>query len=125
MHALKGRTPFELSRLGDPFVNFIYSLALSKTFQRPIGKKVSNSILMEALVKSGLRDAAGSRKRKEELGDFAEGLIFSAYSEGLMTLEEAVNILSAGLESKKSTLKEGSVEAFARLLSHVAGLCLK
>lgn len=125
MDVLKGRTPMELSKVGDPFVNFIYSLALSKTFQRPIGKKVSNSILMEALVQSGLRASAGSRKKKDELGDFAEGLIFSAYAEGLMTLEEAVDIVADGLNSNKSTLKDRSVEAFKRLLNHVDDLCLK
>lgn len=125
MLEVKSRKPMEFSKLGDPFVNFIYSLALSKIFKRPVGKKVSNLILSEALARSGIRERAGSRMRREELGDYAEGLIFMAWAEEKMTIKDAVDILSISLSPQHSRgkLREESIEAFENLLRHVVELC--
>jgi hypothetical protein len=118
---VEGRKPVELSKVGDPFVNLIYSLALSKTHKRPLGKKVSNHILSEALARTKLREKAGSRMKKGDLGDFAEGIIFKAWAEGKINLEEAVGILSRGMNPKSSgkQLQEEAVDAFESLLNHV------
>ena len=122
---VKGRNLFELSRIGDPFVNFIYSLALSKAFKRPVGKKVSNLILSEALTRSKIREKVGSRMKRGDLGDYAEGLIFKAWIEGKMTIDEAVTILSKNLgpESKGTELQEESIAAFEDLLKHAVKAC--
>jgi hypothetical protein len=93
----QSKTPLELSKIGDPFLNLIYSLALSKTLNRPMGKKVSNAILSEALVRSDLRARAGTRMQKKELGNYVEGLIFKAWIEEKITINEAVEILSKNL----------------------------
>ncbi|RMF89145.1 MAG: hypothetical protein D6733_06940 [Methanobacteriota archaeon] len=123
---VEGKGPAELSKIGDPFVNFLYSLALSKAFMRPLGRKVSNFILAEAVVRSGLRDRLGSRLRRGDLGDIAEGLIFMAWAQGKMDIGEAVEILAGPLstEEDRLRLREESVKGFEKLLRHVAELCL-
>jgi hypothetical protein len=125
MLGIKNKKPVELAKIGDPLVNFLFSLALSKAGKRPIGKKVSNYILSEALIRSGLRDRAGSRVSREDLGDYAEGLIFIAWDEGKITLEEAVNILSENLDPTASgnELKELSIASFENLLKKVVEKC--
>jgi hypothetical protein len=124
---VKGRKPIELSKVGDPFVNFIYSLALSKTHKRPLGKKVSNRILSEALARTKLREQAGSRMKKGDLGDFTEGIIFKAWAEGMINLEEAVEILARRLNPTSSgkQVHEEAVDAFESLLNHIKVLWQK
>jgi hypothetical protein len=119
---VRRRTPFELSKIGDPFVNLVYSLALSQVFNRPLGKKVSNKILSEALSRTKLREHAGSRMTKEDLGDFAEGIIFRAWANGDITIKQAVEIISQNLSpnSRGKDLKAESVTAFEALLKKVA-----
>ncbi len=118
----KDKKPLELSKIGDPFVNFVYSLALSKTSNKPLGQKVSNRILSEALVKAGLRSFAGRRMKKEDLGDYTEGLLFKAYVEGIITIEESVDILSKNISKGSSgpRLREESIKGFTELLNRVA-----
>ena len=119
---VKERGPIELSKIGDPFVNFVYSLALSKAIHRPVGKKVSNKILKEALTRSKLREQAGSRRSKGDLGDYVEGLIFKAWAEGRVTIDDCVGILSRTLSrgAKGKEREEASISAFTDLLRHLA-----
>ncbi len=119
---VEGMGPFELSKIGDPFVNFVYSLALSKTLHRPVGKKVSNKILKEALARSKLRDQAGSRRSKGDLGDYVEGFIFKAWAEGQVTIDDCVAILSRTLSpgAKGKEREEESISAFTDLLRNLA-----
>jgi hypothetical protein len=118
---VKGRKPLELSKIGDPLVNLLYSLALSKSYNRPFGKKVSNHILSEALTRSMLRVHAGSRMKKADLGDFVEGLIFKSWAEGKIKIEDAVETLSESLgpESRGKQLEEESISGFANLLKQI------
>ena len=44
-----------LASLGDSYVNFVYSLAISNRRGSPLGTKVKGSVLAEALRKAGLR----------------------------------------------------------------------
>jgi len=114
----------ELSRLGDGFVNFIYSLALSNALKKPTGKKVSNYILAEALIRSGLRKQAGKRLDKHEMADYVECAVFDAWVRKTITLEEYVDILTKNLRSnlqdENFKLREASIDAFAELLKHVS-----
>jgi hypothetical protein len=87
----------ELASLGDSYVNFVYSLALSNMRRKPSGAKVKGSVLAEALRKAGLRDYLPSRMTRHMLADGAESararaLIVYAWLQGLITLEESVTI---------------------------------
>ncbi len=106
----------EFSSIGDSFTNLVYSLAVSQVLGKPVGKRVSNYILSQALIRSGLRDKAGRRLDKGGLADFAEGAIFYAWMQKRIALEECVGVLVKYLEGSKGDLREASITAFAELL---------
>jgi len=100
----------ELAALGDAYVNFAYSLALSRRMGRPVGRKVDSSALALALRKAGLRRFLPSRTDRHRQADAAESLVVYAWLTGAISLDETIQIME----------KEETVEdAFARLLQSV------
>lgn len=97
----------KLAALGDAYVNFLYSLAISKKSGEPAGAKVDSRILAEALRKAGLREYLPSRTDRHKQADAAEALIVYAWLKGSIPLEEGVRILEG--------YKDG-VEGFCSLL---------
>jgi hypothetical protein len=97
----------KLAALGDAYVNFVYSVALSKRKGEPTGAKVDNRLLAEALKKAGLRSLLPSRIDRHKQADAAEALIVYAWVRGSMTMEEGVSILEQG---------EDTVDAFCSFL---------
>jgi len=83
----------KLASLGDSFVNFIHSLALSRREGKPIGAKVDSRVLSEALKKAGLRKFLPSRTDRHTQADAAEALIVYAWIQNAITIEEGVSIL--------------------------------
>jgi hypothetical protein len=86
-------TDKQLAKLGDAYINLVYSLALSEREGRPDGTKVKGTILAEALRKAGLRKLLPSRIDKHVLSDAAEAVIVYAWLQNLFTLKESVEIL--------------------------------
>ncbi len=82
-----------LAALGDAYVNFIYSLALSRKSGNPRGKKVKGAPLAEAVRKAGLRSFLPSRIDTHILSDAAEALLVYAWLNDVITLEESVETL--------------------------------
>ena len=82
-----------LAKLGDAYVNFIYSLALTEIEGKPTGIKVSDRILSNAAKKSGLKDLLAKRTRRDDTANAVEALIVYAWREELMRTEEAIDIL--------------------------------
>lgn len=97
----------KLAALGDAYVNFIYSVALSKRKGEPTGAKVDSRLLAEALRKSGLRNLLPSRIDRHRQADAAEALIVYAWIWNAMTIEEGIGILEQ---------HEDMVEAFCFFL---------
>ena len=83
----------KLASLGDSFVNFVYSLALSRRKGEPAGAKVDSRVLSEALKKAGLRKLLPSRTDRHLQADAAEALIVYAWTKNILTVEEGVNVL--------------------------------
>lgn len=83
----------ELASLGDAYVNFVYSLALSNTRREPTGAKLKGDVLAEALRRTGLRDYLPSRMTRHKLADAAEAFIVYAWLHGYITLDESVAVL--------------------------------
>jgi len=79
-----------LAMLGDAYVNFVYSLALSERQHKPVGRKVDSSILAMAVRKSGLRSLLPSRTDRHKQADAAEALIVYAWLNDVVSMEEAV-----------------------------------
>ena len=97
----------KLAKLGDAYVNFLYSLALSKKNGEPTGTKVKGRLLADAFKKAGLRKFLPSRIDRHKQADAAEALIVYAWIRGSMTMEEGLEILEQN---------EDNVEAFILLL---------
>jgi hypothetical protein len=97
----------KLAKLGDAYVNFLYSLVLSKKNKEPTGTKVKGRVLADAFKKSGLRKFLPSRITRHKQADAAEALIVYAWIQGHMKMEEGLEILEQ---------YEDNVEAFSFLL---------
>jgi hypothetical protein len=97
----------KLASLGDAYVNFVYSLTLSKKRGEPMGTKVSSRILSQALKKASLREFLPQRMDRHMIGDAAEALVVYAWMQGVITIKESVTVLLPS---------DNAVEAFARLL---------
>jgi len=100
----------DLASLGDSYVNFVYSLAMSQKLKRPVGAKVDNQILAEAVKKSGLRRFLPHRVDRHARGNAAEALLVYAWLENLLELENCIKVLSR---------EDDNAEAFASLLKGV------
>jgi len=103
-------TDHELAALGDAYVNFVYSLALSKKSGKPRGKKVKSSTLALALRKADLRRSLTSRTDRHRQADAAEALIVYGWLVGAISLEETLGILEK---------EETEEEAFGHVLQAV------
>lgn len=101
----------KLASLGDAFVNFVYSIALSEKLGEPVGAKVKSQILADALRKAGLRRRLPSRTDRHTQGDAAEALIVYAWLQDILTLSEAVQVIEEKAEEP--------VEAFTTLLTQI------
>ena len=97
----------KLAKLGDAYVNFLYSLVLSKKNKEPTGTKVKGKILADAFKKAGLRKFLPSRINRHKQADAAEALIVYAWIKEQMNMEEGIEILEKN---------EDNIEAFSLLL---------
>jgi len=97
----------KLASLGDAYVNFIYSVALSKKKGEATGAKVNSSILSQALKKAALRELLPQRMDRHMLADAAEALIVYTWLHEIITIEESITILSTS---------KNFVEGFTTLL---------
>ena len=98
----------KLAKLGDAYVNFLYSLALSKKEGKATGIKVKGRLLADAFKKADLRKFLPSRVDRHKQADAAEALIVYAWIKGSITMEEGLEILDQN---------EDGTQAFSALLS--------
>jgi hypothetical protein len=103
-----------LASLGDSYVNFVYSLAVSNRKGSPLGIKVKGSILAEALRKAGLRECLPSRMSRHSLADAAEALIVYAWLSRWISLDESVAIIG-----RKSDPVDGLSELLAKIKGRI------
>ncbi len=97
----------KLAKLGDAYVNFLYSLALSNKKGEPTGTKVKGRLLADAFKKAGLRKFLPSRIDRHKQADAVEALIVYAWIRGSVTMEEGLEIIEQN---------EDKIEAFSLLL---------
>lgn len=83
----------DLAGLGDMYVNFVHSLALSQKLQRPASAKVNNRTLAEAVKKSGLRKMLPRRIDRHAQGDAAEALIVYAWLKEIVGFKDCLKSL--------------------------------
>ena len=99
----------DLAGLGDSYVNFVYSLAMSQKRGRPIGAKVSNQVLAQAVETSKLRQLLPHRVDRHVRGNAAEALLAFAWLQGILEMDQCIKALS----------QKDPVEAFTVLLRQI------
>jgi len=100
----------DLASLGDSYVNFVYSLAMSQKHGRPTGAKVNNEVLANAVETSGLRKLLPHRVDKHARGNAAEALLVFAWLQDMLEMEDCIKTLNE---------EEDPADAFATLLGKV------
>jgi len=84
----------DLAGLGDAYVNFVYSLAMSQKHGRPMGAKVKNQVLANAVEASGLRKFLPHRVDRHIRGNAAEALLVFAWLQDIHEFEDCTKTLS-------------------------------
>jgi len=100
----------DLAGLGDSYVNFVYSLAMSLRHGHPMGDKINNRTLADAVETSGLRKFLPHRVDRHTRGNAAEALLVFAWLQDLQELDDCVKTISE---------EDDLTEAFAALLRDV------
>ena len=112
-----------LARLGDSFVNLVYSAAKTKSQGKPAGEKVPDRVLSESLRLADLPIPV--RLDHGERGDVVEAVLGYAWMHGMLTLEEAVETVrqTRVLQDFQSIALERdlSARAFSKLLKMAFG----
>ncbi len=109
-----------LARLGDAFVNLVFSYAKTKVKGRPSGEKVPDRVLSRALELS--RIPFPRRLNHGERGDFVEAAIDFSWMRGHISLDDAVEVLvsemsiSDSVSESRGLEREAAARGFARLL---------
>ena len=85
----------KLARLGDAFVNFVYSLALTRSTGEPVGIKVSDKVLARAAQEAGIRQLLPKRTTRDDVSNAVESLIVYVWLQKQMTIDEISSILEA------------------------------
>lgn len=101
----------ELAKLGDSFVNFIFSLAVSNKNGMATNVRVKGIVLAQALKKKGYRKYLPSRIDRHKQADAVEALIIYSWLKEKISIEECVTILQQKAESPS--------EAFTDLITAI------
>jgi len=101
-----------LSSLGDIYLNFIYSLAVSIRAGNLSSLRISNKVLAEAMKQSGFRSLLPHRLSTHDIGNSAEAMLVYAIVKGLTSTGE---LLQALTESENPT--EALIDKFKKIRS--------
>ncbi|MCX8171013.1 MAG: hypothetical protein N3E47_03430 [Candidatus Bathyarchaeota archaeon] len=83
-----------LASLGDAYVNFVYSLALSKVAGKPVGRKIKSDLLSLALKRAGIRPLLPQRTDRHRQADAAEALMVFGWLSGAISIKETLDTLA-------------------------------
>ena len=97
-----------ISKFGDVLVNFVMSAAIYRVSQGYDGIKVSNHVLMQALLQSSVKSPP--RTDKHQKGDFVEAYVAAAWNNPFTT-DDMITILANSLEGKDLSSRQGSIDA--------------
>ena len=117
-----------LAKLGDNYINFIYSLARSIRTKNVSGQKVAGKILMQSIRDSELNKYLPSRLSSHDIADAVEALMVYIWLAEKMSFNEMIEILVAELNmGNVDTRKEEfdtAILAFTKLINEISKLDL-
>ena len=113
----------DLAKLGDPFVNFIYSLAKSCVLEKYSGWKVPDKVLAQALRDAEMRSLISQKSSSHELGDAVEALIVHEWLFQKISIEKFIDILYIQLKtgdfSDRKKEARSALQAFTAILLEI------
>ena len=113
----------DLAKLGDNFVNFVYSVAKSCALEKFEGWKVSDRVLSQALREAGFRTLISHRASTHELADAVEALIVYEWLVEQISIEELATILYDNLKtgdfSDRKKEERSAMQAFTAVLLEI------
>jgi len=113
----------ELAKLGDNFVNFIYSLAKSCALGKFEGWKVSDKVLSQAVREADFRTMVSHRASPHDLADAVEALIVHTWLTERISIEELATILYDNLKtgdfSDRKKEERSALQAFTVVLLEI------
>lgn len=112
-----------LARLGDSFVNLVFSAAKTLAYGRAEGEKVPDRVLSESLRMAKIR--LPPRLSHGERGDIAEAILADAWTRRVISLEESVELLRGELSKRKAETVAAERELAARGFSSLILTALK
>jgi hypothetical protein len=105
----------KLARLGDAYVNFLLSLALTQFTGTPAGIKVSDKILFEAAKKSGIRTLLPRRMKRGQIANVVEAMIVDSWLKKSLSLEEMLQIMMNDLDNLPNAITRLLKEIIERM----------
>lgn len=104
----------DYSKLGDSIVNAIGSIVKTQLYNKPMGIKVKDKILAEALKLAGLRTIFPKRLSVGSQGDIVEAIIAYLWLEKKLDIKVAVEIMKHKIEKefKAVQVRDASFEDF-------------
>ena len=90
-----------LAKLGDSYINFLYSIAMTITKKEPTGIKVSDRLLALAAKEAGMRVLLPKRTPIGRVADAVEVLLIHSVISGSLKMKDMLEIL---LESEDDTI---------------------
>ncbi|MHA1264200.1 MAG: ribonuclease III family protein [Candidatus Helarchaeota archaeon] len=109
-----------LAKLGDTFVNFLYSLAKSYTTGKFDAWKVPDKVLAQALRDAELRAFITKRASTHDLGDAVEAFLIHEWLFQNISIEELIQILAQHLKvgnfSDRKKEARIAIQAFTAIL---------
>jgi len=105
----------KLARFGDSYVNFIFSLALTRARQEPQGARVSDRVLADAAVKTGLRKFLPRRTKRNDVANSVESLLVYGWLNGIISLEESARVLEANIQAPSDAVAKLAEEILRRI----------
>ena len=115
-----------LAKLGDNYVNFIYSIARSIRTKEISGQKVAGKILKNAIKDSNLSEYLPTRLSSHDIADGVEALIVYVWLIEKMDINEMVEILVSELNlgdfSTRRNEFDSAILAFIKLLNEIEKL---
>jgi len=105
----------KLAKLGDLYVNFLYSLALTQTKNEPTAVRVTDKDLAEAARKAGLREILPKRTSRGDVANAIESLLIHAWLNKIVDSEEIVNLLKKNAENPAEAFANVATEILRRL----------
>lgn len=111
------------ARLGDSFINLVYSMAKTRAIGKPVGERVPDRVLSKALDLS--RTIEFTRMTPGERGDVVEAILAYAWSNNLISLEEAVETLFRRVVTINFDSRSYEADVSARAFSDLLRIATK